>query len=137
MSIKINIENLIEGESYDRKVLAKMWGYKGTMALERGAVTPKNDNKIILFITKTNFNSMYKYKNEFDGHCLEIDGQINHGNDMRLINSRKKEEKIYLFYRENAGQTFIFHGEFILVKAEYKPLEETSKFTFLKTKSNQ
>jgi len=134
MSIKVSVDNLIEGHQYHRKDLAKMWGYNGTMGLERGAVTPKDDNKIILFITKTNLEKSTPYKNKFDGHCLEIDGQISHRNDIRFINSRKNKDNIYLFYRQEAGQEFTFHGEFELIKAEFTILEETSRFTFLKVK---
>ena len=38
------------GTTWDRKELAELWGYESFHAFGRGVFTPKNDNKIVLFV---------------------------------------------------------------------------------------
>src|SRR5437868_5992918 len=33
-------------------MVARLWGYAGVQALQRRVVTPRNDNKVILFVTE-------------------------------------------------------------------------------------
>ena len=40
-------EKIKIGQNYSRHQLAELWGYAGVQALQRGVVTPRDDNKII------------------------------------------------------------------------------------------
>lgn len=48
----ISFAQVERGRSYSRHQLAELWGYAGWEALARGVVTPRADNKIILFVNQ-------------------------------------------------------------------------------------
>ena len=52
MTITVSFSEIKIGQTYTRPKLAELWGYAGYQALARGVVTPKDDNKIILFVTE-------------------------------------------------------------------------------------
>ncbi len=125
----IDTKSLTIGNQYERPELAEKWGYKGQQAIARGAVTPRGDNKIVLFITKYNQDHLPQYKNELNEDELNIQGETNHANDERIINSSSNGDEIYLFYRERARQPFTYHG-LIELDSFKRNTEEPSNFTF-------
>ena len=125
----VTFDRLQLGEPYNRKYLAQLWGYQDWHALSRGAITPKNTNIIILFITKDKQDSLPQYQNYFEDNLLFIEGETNHSHDSRIINSQSNNDNIYLFYREKHHMDFIFYGEITLKKYEIR-IDEPSKFTF-------
>lgn len=78
-------DRLIFGEAYDRPELAELWGYEDWHAIGRGIVTPKGDNKVVLFVTKEKQDTLAQYQDHFDGDQLFMDGETNHANDNRLV----------------------------------------------------
>lgn len=48
----VSFGQITVSQSYSRNELAKLWGYASMHAIARGVVTPKDDNKIILFVTR-------------------------------------------------------------------------------------
>ena len=60
----VTFQSIHVGESYSRPRLADLWGYSGYQALARGVVTPRDSNRIILFVTeeKQSFQEQYEDK---------------------------------------------------------------------------
>ena len=113
----INFDNLKVGQNYDRNYLAQQWGYKSYQAISRGIVTPKNQNIIILFVTKEKQECLTQYIDDFDeaNQILTMEGEDKHTNDNRLINSYKNDDEIYLFYRQKHHSAFKFVGRVYLI----------------------
>jgi len=126
----ITFSNLVVGEEYERPYLAKLWGYRDWHGIGRGIVTPANDNKIILFITKEKQQVLTQYTDDYDGDMLFIEGERNHGSDDRLINSNETEDEIYLFYRNRHHSPFVFYGEVFLETYEKNTGVKPSVFLF-------
>lgn len=112
----ISFSSLVIGNTYDRPFLANLWGYAGHQALSRGIVTPSDTNIIILFITKNNQVCLTKYNNNFyeNSNLLYMNGEINHQNDERLVNSSNTGDEVYLFYREKHHSNFMYKGRVYL-----------------------
>jgi 5-methylcytosine-specific restriction protein A len=104
------IGGLIVGEQYERPELAEMWGYRDWHAIGRGIVTPRDKNKIILFVTKVKQETLTQYQDHFEGDCLHMEGERNHANDTRLVNAEESGDEIHLFYRERHHMRFTYYG---------------------------
>lgn len=127
--MRIHTETLIVGKEYDRTFLANLWGYRSFQALGRGVVTPKGEKVIILFITKDKQEALEQYEDSFDGHVLQMEGETNHANDVRLSNSLGQDH-VYLFYRERHHMPFTFKGEVFLESTRILT-DQPSRFTFV------
>jgi hypothetical protein len=57
----ISFANISKGATYSRQVLAELWGYASFHAIARGVVTPRGDNKIVLFVTEEKQPSAEQY----------------------------------------------------------------------------
>jgi hypothetical protein len=66
----VSFEKLNVGSAYSRNHLAELWGYVGTEAISRGVVTPRDDNKIILFVTLDKRPEDEQYQDELVGSVL-------------------------------------------------------------------
>lgn len=131
----IDLEKLIVGENYDRPYLAKLWGYKTWHAIARGIVTPKNKNKIILFVTKIKQPHLTQYTDYLKDNLLYMEGEINHANDDRIIKSTENDDEIFLFYREKHHTPFTFYGKVYLVSYT-KRSSKPSSFIFALTEND-
>lgn len=60
-------DGVLLGEEYDRPFLAELWGYQDWHAIGRGFFTPRNDNKVALFVTREKHESLMLYVNHFEG----------------------------------------------------------------------
>ncbi|MEH7569962.1 DUF3427 domain-containing protein [Priestia megaterium] len=128
----IIMEDLKVGKKYDRDTLALVWQYKGRQALSRGIITPANDNKIILFVTKTKQKSDTQYNNYFiEEGLLHMEGETSHSNDKRIINAESANDSIYLFYRDIHHTPFIYCGRVFLV--DYKVCYDKPSIFILST----
>jgi 5-methylcytosine-specific restriction enzyme A len=130
-----DMEKLIIGNSYTRDTLAEKWGYKSRQAISRGIVTPANEDKIMLFVTKIKQKSDTQYNDYFiEKDLLHIEGETSHFNDNRLINAEVNNDSIYLFYRSIHHTPFVYYGEVYL--ADWKIFKEKpSIFIFSPIKS--
>lgn len=72
--MSVNFSEIRRGESYSRQVLAELWGYSSFHAISRGVVTPKDDNKIILFVTEEKRQSAEQYADRLNGNLLQWEG---------------------------------------------------------------
>lgn len=125
----ITFDGLLKGEQYERQYLSKIWGFKGYHAICRGIVTPKESKYIILFITKEKQKGNHQYKDYMIDDLLYMEGETNHLNDRRLINSIVNDVIVQLFYREKHHRPFIFCGEANLMNYEIRQ-SEPSRFIF-------
>ena len=125
----ISFKKLKSGEEYERTFLADLWGYQGYQAISRGVVTPAGTDKIILFVTKEKDSSSTQYNDYIKADSLHWEGEVKHGSDNRIINSRKEKDEIHLFYRDIHHAPFIYYGEIFL--KEYKLFSsQPSQFSF-------
>jgi hypothetical protein len=62
-----------------------LWGYAGYQALARGVVTPRADNKIILFITKDKPQWLEQYEDDLAGNVLHWEGPSDHFAEARMV----------------------------------------------------
>lgn len=125
----VTFEKIKIGSEWSRPELAELWGYKNYYAIARGAVTPRNDNKIILFITCEKQNFQIQYEDKLNGKRLNIQGETSHTADDRIINAEKNGDEIHLFYRERHHMPFIYYGRIRLTNHTVFS-REPSRFSF-------
>ena len=130
--MSVSFAGLKKGSSYSRKHLADLWGYEGYQALARGLVTPRGDNKLILFITEGDGQqqTIQRYTNQFDGRVLTIEGPEDHFAEDRLLNSSESSDEIHLFHRVRHRSDFKYYGMLMLVESELHQ-GRPSSFTFI------
>jgi hypothetical protein len=102
------------GQQYSRPVLARLWGYAGYQALARGVVTPRDDNKIILFITKDKPQWLEQYEDDLAGNVLFWEGPLDHFAEARMVAASEEGDEIHVFYRERHHSDFTYEGEFVV-----------------------
>jgi hypothetical protein len=129
MNISFNALEL--GHTYDRQELADLWGYAGAEALKRGVVTPREDNKIVLFVTENKAPSATQYEDRLNGDLLEWEGPNDHFAEDRIINADIANDEIYLFHRVNPNEKFTYHGRLRFINVE-RQTSRPSRFTFKK-----
>jgi len=99
-----------KGGQYSRKHLARIWGYRSYQALARGVVTPRDDNKIMLFVTQEKQNSAEPYDDRLREGILEWEGPTDHFGEDRIINASDTGDEVHLFYRAVHHSDFVYHG---------------------------
>lgn len=115
--------------AYSRKSLAMHWGYSSYQALARGVVTPKDDNKIILFVTEVKQPEAEQYNDRLKGNILEWEGPTDHFAETRMINAISSDDEIHLFHRQKHHTDFIYIGQMTVIKSALKK-HSPSQFTF-------
>ncbi|MBU47805.1 MAG: hypothetical protein CL920_03835 [Deltaproteobacteria bacterium] len=89
----VSFEELVVRELYNRNTLAELWGYASAHALYRGVITPKKDNKIILFVTKKKPIDATQYQDNIEGAVLCWEGESPHGSDKRIANAQENADR--------------------------------------------
>lgn len=106
----ISFSKITKGASYSRQALAELWGYTSFHAIARGVVTPRNDNKIVLFVTEEKQSSAEQYADRLFGSTLEWEGPTDHFAEDRMLNAEANGEEIHLFHRERHHSDFTYSG---------------------------
>lgn len=106
----ISFAKIAKGSSYSRQTLAELWGYTSFHAIARGVVTPRNDNKIVLFVTEEKQSSAEQYADRLSGNTLEWEGPTDHFAEDRMLNAEANGEEIHLFHRERHHSDFTYCG---------------------------
>jgi hypothetical protein len=114
IKMSVSFDKLAIGNSFSRNQLAKIWGYAGYQALARGVVTPKNDHKIILFVTFDKPEYIEQYKDELKGGELVWEGPTDHFAEKRMVNPKKTGDQIHVFYRDRHHSDSIYEGKFVV-----------------------
>jgi hypothetical protein len=125
----VSFDNLHVGNSYSRKQLAKTWGYSSYQAIARGVVTPRDDNKIILFVTEEKQISAEQYQDKLGDEHLHWEGPNHHFAEDRIIKASQTGDEIHLFYRRRHHSDFIYYGKVWLVTCQ-KNTNCPSSFVF-------
>lgn len=106
----ISFAKIAKGSSYSRHMLAEIWGYASFHAIARGVVTPRNDNKIVLFVTEEKQSSAEQYSDRLSGNTLEWEGPTDHFAEDRMLKAEASGEEIHLFHRERHHSDFTYRG---------------------------
>ncbi|MEN9308919.1 MAG: hypothetical protein RL173_2851 [Fibrobacterota bacterium] len=125
----IEFSRLKLGNQYDRPALAAMWGYEGFQAISRGVVTPKNQNLIVLFVTRYKQKALTQYVDFIQDGVLHWEGEDGHGNDQRIATAERNGTAIHLFFRELHHRPFEYKGLVRLLEWELDTLRP-SRFRF-------
>ena len=88
----VSFAEIVPASTYSRHDLAQLWGYAGIQALARGVVTPKDDNKIILFVTEEKESSAEQYRDELVGNVLQWEGPRDHFAEDRMVETAQSGE---------------------------------------------
>jgi hypothetical protein len=112
----VSVSELRIGECYSRQALAELWGYSSFHAIARGVVTPKGDNKIILFVTEEKQQSAEQYADQLKGDLLEWEGPNDHFAEDRMVKSKTTGEEIHVFHRARHHSDFTYLGQVEVLK---------------------
>jgi len=126
-SMPVSFEDIRVGQTYSRPKLADLWGYLGYQALARGVVTPKDDNKIILFVTEDKQSFQVQYEDCLTGNILEWEGPTDHFAEERMINTLSTEDEIHVFHRDQHHKDFTYLGQATVINVE-EEAGQPSKF---------
>lgn len=113
----VSFSDIHSGETYSRPTLATMWGYAGYQALARGVVTPRDDNKIILFVTKDKPEWVEQYDDDLSGNILHWEGPSDHFAETRMLEASTNGDEIHVFYRDRHHSDFTYEGQFVVASA--------------------
>lgn len=97
--------------------------------MARGVVTPREDNKIILFVTVEKQNCMEPYVDDINSGFLKWEGPTDHFAEQRILNADAVGEEIHLFFRVRHHMAFTYYGKLTLVHA-FIFSDKPSKFIF-------
>ena len=125
----VSFAKLSIGETYTRQELADLWGYAGIEALSRGVVTPRDDKKIILFVTREKRSCDTQYRNDLVGNVLLWEGPEKHGAEDRIIAHVENDDAIHVFYRNEHAEPFTYVGAMMLYCAQ-RMADRPSRFVF-------
>jgi len=126
----ISFAKITKGSTYSRNMLAELWGYTSFHAIARGVVTPRDDNKIVLFVTEEKQSSSEQYADRLSGNTLEWEGPTDHFAEDRMINAEANDEEIHLFHRERHHTDFIYRGR-LKVSSHALYSDRPSHFKFI------
>jgi len=110
--------------------LAELWGYASFHAIARGVVTPRDDNKIILFVTEEKQSSTEQYVDRLSGSSLNWEGPTDHFAEKRMLNAVSSGDKIHLFHRKQHRTDSIYCGR-LSVASHILHTDRSSLFTFM------
>ena len=125
----VSFKKLRVGASYSRNELAELWGYTSYHAIARGIVTPKDDDKIIIFITEIKQDSLRQYVDRLEDDILETEGPDDHFAEDRSALAESTGEEIHLLHRLVHHTDFTYKGRLKLLKLDRKA-KAPSKFTY-------
>lgn len=127
--MSIQFSSIRNGSDYSRQYLAQLWNYSSFNAIARGVVTPRGDNKIVLFVTKNKQESAEQYRNDLIGSKLSWEGPTDHFAEQRMMNAGPGGDQIHVFYRERHHMDFTYLGEARVSNSTLRT-DAPSSFTF-------
>ncbi len=125
----ISFAKVTKGATYSRQELAELWGYSSFHAIARGVVTPRDDNKVVLFVTEEKQSSAEQYADRLSDGKLEWEGPTDHFAEDRMLNAASTGDEIHLFHRERHHTDFTYCGR-LLVISHVRRTAQPSHFTF-------
>lgn len=125
----LDFSNIRPGDDYDRKWLAKHWGFASFHPLAKGVFCPRGGGQTILFVTKEKQTNQEQYHDHISGDRLYWEGEMRHGNDERIETAKTNGEEILLFYRDIHVAPFEYKGRVELLSAR-RLTNKPSEFVF-------
>ena len=125
--MSVGFSEIRKGESYSRRALAALWGYSSFHAISRGVVTPKDNNKIILFVTEEKQQSAEQYADRLNGNLLQWEGPNDHFAEDRMVKSKDTGDEIHVFHRAKHHSDFTYLGQVEVLK-HIPRMERPSEF---------
>ncbi len=125
----VSFASVVVGNSYSRHQLAELWGYASWEALARGVVTPRDDNKIVLFVTQEKHSTAEQYEDQLVCDSLHWEGPKDHFAEDRMLAVPPSGDEIHLFYRDRHDGEFVYRGQLQTVSCE-RLTDRPSKFVF-------
>jgi hypothetical protein len=125
----VSFASMTIGDTYSRYDLAKLWGYAGVEAISRGVVTPRDDNKIILFVTLNKHPDAEQYDDELVGSVLLWEGPNDHFAEERMLAHRQTGDQVHLLYRQEHRDEFTYAGQLMLYCCQ-RFTDRPSRFVF-------
>jgi putative restriction endonuclease len=104
------------GGPYSRNNLADLWGCASHHAIACGVVTPRDDNKIILFVTEEKQSSLEQYADRLVGPVLHWEGPNDHFAEERMVGASASGDEIHLFYRSRHHSDFVYMGQVVVLE---------------------
>ncbi len=92
-------------------------------------VTPRDDNKIVLFVTEEKQSSAEQYADRLSGVKLDWEGPTDHFAEDRMLNATSTGDEIHLFHRERHHTDFTYCGRLVVV-SHVRRADQPSHFTF-------
>lgn len=126
----ISFAKITKGATYSRQTLAELWTYASFHAIARGVVTPRDDHKIILFVTEDKQSSAEQYADRLSGNTLEWEGPTDHFAEDRMLNAEANGEEMHLFHRERHHSDFTYCGR-LKVSSHVLRNDRPSSFKFV------
>ena len=111
----ISFVKITKGATYSRQALAVLWGYASFHAIARGVVTPRDDNKIVLFVTEEKQASAEQYADRLSGNTLDWDGPTDHFAENRMLNTASSGDELHLFHRVRHHTDFTYCGRLSVI----------------------
>jgi putative restriction endonuclease len=127
--VPVAFADICVGGTYSRNDLVRLWGYAGVEAISRGVVTPREDNKIILFVTLDKRQDAEQYEDELVGSVLLWEGPNDHFAEERVISHRENNDEVHLFYRQQSREDFNYAGQ-LLIYCCQRLIDKPSRFVF-------
>lgn len=115
------------GSTWDRKELAALWGYKSFHAFGRGVFTPRDDNKIVLFVKEEKREEDVPYDDHLLVNLLHWHGENGHRSDYRIAHAHENGDEIHVFYRKTHRDIFCYLGRAKAKSVKFLS-EEPSRF---------
>jgi len=125
----ITFQNICVGEKYSRPQLAELWGYSGYQALARGVVTPRDDHRIILFVTEEKQSFQEQYEDRLVDDILQWEGPTDHFAEDRMNNTERNGDEIHVFHRKRHHSEFTYLGRAIVLNIK-RGIGRPSRFQF-------
>lgn len=132
--MNVSFDKIAVGSVYNRRELVKLWGYAGIEALQRGVVTPRGDNKIILFVTENKKADATQYRDRLVDDTLEWEGPNDHFAESRIISASTSNDEIHVFHRSYSDEKFTYCGRFTVSDVQRHP-DRPSRFTLQRRQS--
>ena len=121
--MNVSFSQIAVGSKWTRQALADLWKYAAYQAIARGVVTPKDDNKIILFVSEEKPDDFTQYEDRLHGKTLMWEGEQGHGNDARIANAADNGDEIHIFHRRQHRDLFTYLGRVRVARFEHRTTE--------------
>jgi putative restriction endonuclease len=114
------------GAQYTREEVIKILGYKAVQAIQKGVVTPKGTDAVIIFISEEKAKGMTPYADKLVNRTVYWEGAQGHQSDQRVV---KASGNIHVFYRQLARGDFRYMGRAIIKSCNILD-DKPSEFVF-------